>query len=230
MHEISWASGKVVCSYSRRRKGRIACYVTLSTTKKTDKIQSQLFKLFRARSLSILTLLFCLASQKVSAEDFSASINNVDIQLQNSYYQLNADIHYNLSPTAREALQKGIPLSWQILIKIQQPGIIWDTTLKKISINYQIRNHALLNLYSVKESNDNSKHMFSSLTVALNSMSKLRDIRLIDKKLLASNIKYSIVIKTQFNHEALPTPLRPMSYFNSQWSLSSPWSLWQLQN
>jgi hypothetical protein len=49
-HGISWAIGEVVCSYSRRRKGRIASYATISTTKKTDKLQSQLFNLFRARS------------------------------------------------------------------------------------------------------------------------------------------------------------------------------------
>ena len=180
--------------------------------------------------LSILALLFSLTSQKASAEDFSASINNVNIHLQNGHYQLNADIHYKLSPIAKEALQKGIPLSWQVQIKIQKAGFFWNTILKKLNIHYQIRNHALLNLYSVTKSNDSSKHMFSSLTVALNFMSRLRDIHLIEQQLLQANKNYLVVIKAQFDHEALPTPLRPSSYFNSQWALSSPWSLWQLQN
>ncbi len=181
------------------------------------------------RSL-FLILFFSLSTHKVSAENFYASINNVTIYLQDQHYQLNADINYNLSPTAKEALQKGIPLSWLIQIKIQHPGDFWHTTLKELSISYQIQNHALLNLYSVKKSDDPSKHMFSSLTAALNFMSKLRSVNLIDKQLLKKDTKYHAAIKTLFIREALPTPLRPMSYFNSQWALSSPWSLWQLQN
>jgi len=93
-----------------------------------------------------------------------------------------------------------------------------------------MQNHALLNLYSVEQAELSSKNMFSSLTAALNYMSTLRNFHLIDQRLLQSGMKYLVAIRIQFNRKTLPTPLRPMSYFNPQWALSSPWTLWQLQN
>ncbi|MCK5122068.1 MAG: DUF4390 domain-containing protein, partial [Methylococcales bacterium] len=41
---------------------------------------------------------------------------------------------------------------------------------------------------------------------------------------------YYVAIKVEFSREALPVPLRPLSYFDSQWALSSDWALWPLQN
>ena len=38
-----------------------------------------------------------------------------------------------------------------------------------------------------------------------------------------------MLIRVGFEREALPIPLRPTSYFDPQWALSSRWTLWQLQ-
>jgi hypothetical protein len=182
------------------------------------------------KRLGIITLLFSLSSQQVCSAEFAASIPHVNITLQGSNHELNADIVYRLSPIAKEALENGIPLNWSVHIKIQQAGIFYDTTITESILSYQMQNHALLNLYSVEQAEPSSKNMFSSLTAALNYMSTLRNFHLIDQRLLKSGIKYLVAIRIQFNRETLPTPLRPMSYFNPQWALSSPWTLWQLQN
>ncbi len=177
-----------------------------------------------------LMILLNLLSGSLWAEGFSASVQNVDIDLTGSRYVLSADIAYSLSPMAKEALQKGIPLTWELVVKVKQVGFLWDMTLKKISLKYQLKNHALLNLYSVKNLNTESTEMFSSLTGALNTMSRIRHLELIDKMAVQSLSDCYIAIKVAFSREALPTPLRPLSYFDSQWALSSDWTLWPLQN
>ena len=96
-------------------------------------------------------------------------------------------------------------------------------------MGYQIQRHTLLNLYSVKNLNKGTTDMFTTLTAALSSISKIRDLPIIEKSLIVDAENYQIAIKVLFDREALPVPLRPMSYFNSEWALSSPWSLWQLQ-
>ena len=48
--EITWATGAGFYSYSRRNNRRLASYVTIVTTPKTDKKTSELPKLFRDRS------------------------------------------------------------------------------------------------------------------------------------------------------------------------------------
>lgn len=174
-----------------------------------------------------LILSLFLFSEFVYAEDYSTLINNVKVKKKDAGYRLNANIDFRLSPTAKEALQKGIALSWLVTIKIQEEGGFWDSTIKEIKLSYQIRNHALLNLYSVKKATETL--MFSTLTAALKSMSKIRKLPLIDKRSLQLDESYYLAMRVQFNREELPVPLRPMSYFDSQWALSSDWSIWQLQ-
>ena len=177
----------------------------------------------------VLILFFCLFIEWAWAEEYKASVQHVEITTDNSEYIVNADIVYRLSPIAKEALQKGISLTWVVMVKVQREGLLWDTTLQELEIAYQIQSHALLNLYSVKKMEDGTINMFSTLTAALNSISKIRDLSVIEKKLILPGESYQIAIKVLFNREALPVPLRPMSYFNSEWALSSHWSLWQLQ-
>jgi len=177
-----------------------------------------------------LIIFFIFYTEFVYAEKYSAIIRNVNTQLKENQYELNAEIEYGLSPTAKEALHKGISLTWVVIVKVQQQGFFWDSTLKNLEMSYQIQNHALLNLYSVKKLHDGSTAMFSTLAAALNSISKINSLVVIEKNLIDSIDDYHIAIKVLFNREALPVPLRPMSYFSSDWALSSPWSTWQLQN
>lgn len=177
----------------------------------------------------LLISLFCLFPVYSKANNFSTHVNLTKIEIINGKYELNAKIKYNLSPTAKEALQIGIPLVWNVIIKVKQKEPFLDTVLKKIEINYRLHNHALLNLYSVKL-NDQVTDMYTTLTAALNAISKIQNIYLIDKTFIQPDRHYYVAIKVMFNREALPIPLRPQSYFNSQWALSSQWTSWPLPN
>ena len=95
---------------------------------------------------------------------------------------------------------------------------------------YQIQNHALLNLYSIKRLSTGERSLFSSLAGALNFISKIRNKVVIDKQLIQAGKSYYLAMKVKFKRELLPVPLRPFSYFDSQWALSSQWILWPFQN
>ncbi|MEE9337539.1 MAG: DUF4390 domain-containing protein [Methylococcaceae bacterium] len=165
----------------------------------------------------------------VLSKEFSAEVSyiNIDTKSDGPWLELNADIDFRLSPMAKEALQKGIALSWAVIIKIEQEGWLWNTTVEQRKLKYTIKNYALLNLYSVNDNGEEDR--FSTLKASLNSMSKIRNLAIIKKKSIKKNKKYQVLIKVGFEREALPIPLRPISYFDSQWALSSRWTLWQLQ-
>ncbi|MFW5444064.1 MAG: DUF4390 domain-containing protein [Methylococcaceae bacterium] len=177
----------------------------------------------------VLAALCSLVSACVWSEQFSTTISNINVKSENIWYELNADIDYRLSPTAKEALQKGVKLTWDVKVKVERKGLLWNTIVYEQALSYQLKNHALLNLYSVKKTKSGETDMFSSLIGALNSMSKIRSLPVVDKQLIKSGERYHIAIKAQFNREALPVPLRPTAYTNSEWALSSHWVLWQLQ-
>jgi hypothetical protein len=177
--------------------------------------------------IAVFLVFYCFIVESVWAGEFSATVENINVKPVAGSYELNADIGYKLSPIAKEALQKGISLTWTVMIKLKAEGVLWDSTLREIALSYQIQNHALLNSYSVKSLNSGERNVFSTLAGALDFISKICGLAIIDKHLIDAG-SYYVAIKVMIEREALPTPIRPFSYFDSQWALSSRWILWPL--
>jgi hypothetical protein len=180
-------------------------------------------------------VIFCLWSNVV----YATEVQQVEISVRDTQYVLSADIDYQLSNTAKEALQNGVPLFWTVRIKVvQQRAILWAKTLVDTSIRYRLQYHALLNMYRVVNIQPDSQitteqsgdsHNFSTLSAALDSMANLRNLPLFDVSRIQPEKQYFVQIKAQFERDALPLPLRPIAYTNPQWYLSSDWTVWSLK-
>jgi len=179
---------------------------------------------------ALLTCLFLWLMPALSyADRFGVEVKNAEITLQDDSYVLSADIDYQLSARAKEALQNGVPLFWDIRIKtFQRRDYFWDKTLVNSSIRYRIQYHALLNMYRVRNEGSGELYNFSTLSAALDLMSTIHDFRVMDKSVSAQGERYAVGIKVTLDRDALPLPLRPVAYTNPQWYLSSDWTLWPL--
>ncbi len=164
------------------------------------------------------------------ADEFAVEVKQAEITLQGNHYVLSADIVYQLSEKVTEALQNGVPLFWDIQVKLlQQRDVFWDKTLVDRAIRYRLQYHALLNMYRVRNEGNGEVYNFSTLSAALDLMSVIRDFRVIEKAELVPEKQYLCVVKVNFDRDALPLPLRPIAYVDSQWYLSSDWTLWPLK-
>jgi hypothetical protein len=183
---------------------------------------------FRLLLICLFYLLLWPAS--VHADEFSVSIKKAELILRENSYVLSADINYQLSDSAKDALQNGIPLFWTVLVKVQQHrDYLWNKKLLDKEIRYRIQYHALLNMYRVRDESSDAVDNFSTLSAALHAMSTIRNIPIMDKADIASDTDYSVGVKVRFERDALPLPLRPIAYINPQWYLSSDWYLWSLK-
>ncbi len=168
-------------------------------------------------------------SPVLNDQGFGITLENAEMTLQGDGYILSADIDYRLSPRAKEALQNGVPLFWDIHIKtFLHRDYFLDKILLNTGIRYRIQYHALLNMYRVRDENGGELYNFSTLSAALNLMSRLRNIHVLDKINYVPGKRYSVGIKVTLDRDALPLPLRPVAYTNPQWYLSSDWTLWPL--
>jgi len=161
---------------------------------------------------------------------FAAEVKRAEITLQGDVYVLSSDIVYRLSDKAKVALQNGVPLFWDIQIRLlQHRDVLWNKTLVDTAIRYRIQYHALLNMYRVRNEVDGEVYNFSTLPAALDLMSTISDFPLIEKTELAPENLYLGALRVSFDREALPLPLRPVAYIDPQWYLSSDWTLWTLK-
>ena len=172
----------------------------------------------------LLTGAFSLLLSNMShADPFQTVIKQAKVIHQDHFYVLQAELDFPLSPASREALLKGITLSWNIPIRIvQQRRWLWDKEIFATERHYQIRYYALLNIFRVKTEHNQQVSNFASLSTALNSMAQLTVSLLADSELALTD-SYQAEFKIIFDRDILPIPLRPLTYFDHEWYLSSEW-------
>jgi hypothetical protein len=181
-------------------------------------------------STCLCCVLFWLLPFSCYAGEFGAEIKQAEITLQGDIYVLSADIVYQLSEKAKEALQNGVPLFWDIQVRLlQHRDVLWNKTLVDTAIRYRIQYHALLNMYRVRNEVNGDIYNFSTLSAALDLMSAIRDFPLLKSIEIAPEKQYLFALRVNFDREALPLPLRPTAYIDPQWYLSSDWTLWPLK-
>jgi len=165
-------------------------------------------------------LMLLLPSQLHAAE---VVIEKASTRLQGDVYQLNADINYELSDEVLEALNNGIKLSMQVTVKVEQPrAFLWSELIVEKSLQYRLKYHALTGQYIVESGNDNQRS-YLSLDSALRALGQIRALPLLDKKTLPDPQGVLVRIKSELDTDALPAPLRPVTWLSSQWKLSSEW-------
>lgn len=171
-------------------------------------------------------LLICLP---VCAEGtYGAQIREAGWVPHGEDFDIWARIRYRLSPSAKEALQKGIALHWLVLVDVREVGLLWDSTVQHQELPYRLQFHALLNQYKVMTPAGEGE-MFLTLNAALEYLSNLRDAEPVPGRLIQPNRRYQLAMKCLFEREALPVPLRPFAYLDAEWYLSSDWYLWPIQ-
>ena len=199
-------------------------------TIRNRKLRSWLFPVF------LIILFYCHATVVLATD-----IKQVQVSLHDCYYELSADIDYHLSSRAKEALENGVPLFWNLHIKVlRQRDYWWDKTVLDETIRYRLQYHALLNMYRVvivqannpllpDQQTKTDSYNFSTLSAALDLMASVRSVRLFDQSVLKPEHAYRVQVKADFDRDALPLPLQSVAYINPQWYLSSDWTLWALK-
>ncbi len=186
--------------------------------------------LLNNKTAILLYLLLLLMPTSAYPSDTGVRVTSAETSLLGDDYVLTADIDYQLSKKAIEALNNGVSLFWTYEFKVQeQRNYLWDNTLIEKSFRYRIQYHALLKMYRITNESNGAVDNFSTLQAALNLLSTVRDYRLVEKSKIFNQESYIAGMKITFERDALPLPLRPVAYVNSQWYLSSDWYLWPLK-
>ncbi|QKT03494.1 DUF4390 domain-containing protein [Ectothiorhodospiraceae bacterium 2226] len=179
--------------------------------------------------LLVLTLagLALLTAPAFAEEPPGFVVERAEMRLVDRVYVLDSDIRYTLSPDTLGALDMGVPLTIELEIQLVNPRWWWwDEIVAELTQSYQLQHHALTERYVVKNLNSGAQQTFAELGPALEALGRVRDLPLLDVKLLGSG-EHIGRVRAALNIEALPAPLRPMAYLSPQWRMSSAWYEWR---
>jgi hypothetical protein len=148
----------------------------------------------------------------------------MECRLQDGSYQLNADIRYDFSEQALEALANGVPLTLQLHLQLRREGAwLWERDVVDRRMSLQLRYHSLAALYQLVDLESGHQQSFATRDAALTALGEIRALAVIEQKKLEQGESYRLQLRTILDIDALPLPLRSMAYISPSWNLSSDW-------
>ncbi len=178
------------------------------------------------RRLLVLSVFWCAALHAGTAGSFRVEKAHVwssgDVRL------LSARISIHLSSGAAEALDNGVPLTFELQVQlVKQHAWLWDVVETEHVQTRRLEYHALSRSYLVKDVNRGTQGNYNRLHDALAAVGTIENM-LVSSMPLDSGRKYYVRLRGSLDIEALPTPVRLLAYVSSGWDMDSEWSTWPI--
>ncbi|MCU7923206.1 MAG: DUF4390 domain-containing protein [Candidatus Thiodiazotropha sp. (ex Dulcina madagascariensis)] len=174
--------------------------------------------------------LLLLLLWSLGGEAASFAVKDVQISLVGDEYRLNARIDYQLSEEAHAALSNGVPLTLKVLLVVEKVWrSFWEPSPFTRTLSFQIRYHALTELYRVVDMQTGEEQNFVTQDAALYALGEISHLALANTGQLARGEAYQLRLRADLDIESLPLPLQPLAYLGSGWKLTTGWSQWPLQ-
>lgn len=139
-------------------------------------------------------------------------------------FVLDADINFDFSDKALEALQNGVPLTLEIHLRVRRDNAwVWEKDLTNSRLRYQISFLPLASVYQVIDLQNNTMESFVTRKVAISALGDIQGMPVIKHSQMEKGEIYLVGLRTSLDIDALPLPLRPMAYLSPSWNLSSKW-------
>jgi len=146
-----------------------------------------------------------------------------------SGFLLDGQFSITLSSGAKEALQNGIPLMFELQVQlVRVHRWLWDSVKVDLKQTRQIQYHDLSRSYLVKDINAGTQRNFRRLSDAMVAAGTLENLLLANGRLIENDADYKIRLRGSLDIESLPTPVRLIAYVSSAWDMSSEWHTWSL--
>jgi hypothetical protein len=177
-----------------------------------------------------LAALLLLLGWWVSAGAAPFVVKDLVITEKEGVFRLNTHIDYRLTPEVEEALENGVPLTLKVGLEVGRMWrSFWEPNPLSNTLRFQIRYHALTELYRVVDMQTGKEQNFVTQEAALYALGEIGDLRLVSRDELSPGEAYHLRLRADLEIEALPLPLQPLAYLGSGWRLTSGWTQWPLQ-
>lgn len=180
------------------------------------------------RWTNCLLLLMCLSLPGAVSQSFASETPFVryDIKTTSDDIRLLLDgqIEYEFSREVLEALDNGLPLVILTEVQLLLPREwFWDEKIWSQSYEHSIEYHALSQQYLVKDLQADFQRAYLTRSSALEALGLLDKLPLLELDVLHPDKTYTVRLRSGLSSEALPVPLRPLTFLSENWQLRGPW-------
>ena len=162
-------------------------------------------------------MLFCF---QVLAGNGSIVIKNADLKLHDEVYKLNADLEIELDEEIKEAINKGVTVTFVYEFELVSPRMFWfDDEIVTAKTTISVSYHALSRQYLVTQSGRQTSHEI--LSEAMIELVQLYDWKVLDKSMIESGREYEATLNVWLDQSKLPKAIQVEAIGSKDWSLAS---------
>ena len=158
----------------------------------------------------------------------SFSIQQATSVLEDYEFYVNATLEMDFTPAVIEALANGVPLNIIIELKVNQKNQWFDKLIKESMLKFELRYHALTDIYSIKNKASEKEYHFNSREEAMELLGNISHAHLISLQKLDQSKHHQVSLRVFLDIWQLPDVLRPVASLSKDWQLRSNWFNWML--
>lgn len=188
----------------------------------------------RRALLSALAVAACLFGAPAAAQDAPEPgfvIRTAFTDLVEGTHRLYADIDYGLGDSALDALENGVPLTFEVeVLVVRIRGWWWDDTVVELNQQYELVYHPLPDRFVVRDLNAGTQTSYVSFRSAATELGRISEMPIVDDAALIDGEEYQVRLRVRLVVEAFSGPVRWVAMLFPRWRLVSEWYAWTLRS
>jgi hypothetical protein len=186
-----------------------------------------------ARTLLLVgTLALCIPAPPGRADGLEGrfEVRSADLELKDGVYHLNARIGLPISDAVRRGLAEGVPLTLEVDLDVERVRqLLPNSRVAELTQRYHLQYNAVSGHYVLRNDNSGQQESLGTVDAALESLSEVRSVPVLDKALLSSERRYEASVRAKVDYGTVPFTLRVLMFWVNEWHRESDWYTWTLQ-
>ena len=182
--------------------------------------------------LCVLTL--CAAAHTTTAYadglEGRFEVRSADLDLKDGVYHLNARLDLPAGDAVRRGLALGVPLALELDLDIERVRqLLPNARVAELTQRYHLQYNAVSARYVLRNDNSGQQESLGTLDEALEQLSEVRGVPVLDKSLLTLDRRYEASVRAKIDYGTVPFSLRVLMFWVNEWHRESDWYTWTLQ-
>ena len=157
-------------------------------------------------------------------------VRSADLQLKDGVYHLNVHMDLPVSDAVRRGLAEGVPLTIQLELDIERVRqLLPNSRVAELTQRYHLQYNAVSARYILRNDNSGQQESLSSVDAAIEHLSEVRGLPVLDKALIAADRRYEASVRAKVDYGSVPFSLRLVMFWVNEWHRESDWYTWTLQ-
>ncbi len=186
-----------------------------------------------ARTLLLVgALALCIPAPPGRADGLEGrfEVRSADLELEDGVYHLNARIGLPISDAVRRGLAEGVPLTLEVDLDVERVRqLLPNSRVAELTQRYHLQYNAVSGHYVLHNDNSGQQQSLGTIDAALESLSEVRSLPVLDKALLSSERRYEASVRAKVDYGTVPFTLRVLMFWVNEWHRESDWYTWTLQ-